>query len=64
MKQGKLQFKMGKIKLSNKIYILDFYAPGLKGPPGASSVWIVCLSVCLSVRLSVIPSRLHSKNNI
>ena len=34
-----------------------FYAPGLKGPPGASSVWIVRLSVrpsvCLSVRNSV-----------
>ena len=45
-----------------------FYAPGLKGPPGASSVWIVRLSVhpsiCLSVRLSVIPSRLQSKCNI
>ena len=31
----------------------NFYAPGLKGPPGASSVWIVCLSVRLSVRNSV-----------
>ena len=34
-----------------------FYAPGLKGPPGASSNRIVrpfvCLSVCLSVRNSV-----------
>ena len=34
-----------------------FYAPGLKGPPGASSVWIVCPSVrpsvCPSVRNSV-----------
>ena len=34
-----------------------FYAPGLKGPPGASSVRIVCpsvrLSVCPSVCLSV-----------
>ena len=33
------------------------YAPGLKGPPGAYSIWIVrpsvCLSVCLSVRLAV-----------
>ena len=38
----------------------NFYAPGLKGPPGASSVWIVRLSVrpsvCLSVCLSVCPS--------
>ena len=25
----------------------SFYAPGLKGPPGASSVWIVCPFVCL-----------------
>ena len=32
---------------------LNFYAPSLKGPPGASSVWIVCPSVCPSVRLSV-----------
>ena len=36
-----------------------FYAPGLKGPPGASSNRIACLSVRLSVRLSVIPSRLQ-----
>ena len=45
-----------------------FSAPGLKGPPGASSVWIVCQSVCLSIcpfiRLSVIPSRLQTKCNI
>ena len=33
-----------------------FYAPGLKGPPGASSVWIVRLSVRPSVCLSVCPS--------
>ena len=26
-----------------------FYAPGLKNPPGASSVWIVRAFVCLSV---------------
>ena len=32
---------------------ISFYAPGLKGLPGASSVWIVCPSVCLSVRYSV-----------
>ena len=31
----------------------DFYAPGLKGPSGASSVWIVRPSVRLSVRNSV-----------
>ena len=30
-------------------------APGLKGPPGASSNRIVCLSVPLSVCLSVCP---------
>ena len=30
-----------------------FYAPGLKGPPGASSVWIFCLSVRPFVRPSV-----------
>ena len=40
------------------------YAPGLKGPPGASSVWIIRLSVCPFVRLSVIPSRLQTKCNI
>ena len=32
---------------------IHFYAPGLKGPPGASSVWIVRLSVCVFVRNSV-----------
>ena len=44
----------------NKTGIDHFYAPGLKGPPGASSVWIVRLSVrpsvCPSVCLSVCPS--------
>ena len=30
---------------------LNFYAPGLKGPPGASSVWIVRLSVPVSAKL-------------
>ena len=30
-----------------------FYGPGLKDLPGASSNWIICLSVCLSVRNSV-----------
>ena len=29
------------------------YAPGLKGPPGASNNRIVCPSVCVSVRNSV-----------
>ena len=33
-----------------KILNHTFYAPGLKGPPGASSNWIVCPFVCLSVR--------------
>ena len=48
--------------------LLGFLCPGLKGPPGASSNRIVCLSfrqfVRLSVRLSVIPSRLQTKCNI
>ena len=52
----------------NQIDVDNFYAPGLKGPPGASSNWIVRLSVrpsvCLFVRLSVIPSRLQTKCNI
>ena len=43
---------------------LHFYAPGLKGPPRASSVWIVRPSVCPFLRLSVIPSRLQAKCNI
>ena len=30
-----------------------FYAPGLKGPPGASTNWIIRLSVRLSVCLSI-----------
>ena len=41
-----------------------FYAPGLKGPPGASSNWIVRPFVCLSICLSVILSRLQTKCNI
>ena len=52
-------------KVYSHIY---FYVPGLKGPPGASSNWIVrlsaCLSVLLSACLSVIPSRLQTKCNI
>ena len=52
--------------------IISFYAPGLKGPSGASSNRIVRPSVCPSVRpsvrlsvcLSVIPSRLQTKCNI
>ena len=38
----------------------SFYAPGLKGPQGASSNRIVRLSICLSVILS----RLQTKCNI
>ena len=45
-------------------FMIHFYAPGLKGPPWASSNRIVRLSICLSVRLSVIPSRLQTKCNI
>ena len=41
------------IHVSQTHFVCNFYAPGLKGPPGASSVWIVRPSVCLSVRLSV-----------
>ena len=40
-----------------------FYAPGLKGPPGASSNRIVCPSVLLSVRPSVHPSVRSSVRN-
>ena len=39
-----------------------FYAPGLKGPLGASSNRIVYPSVRLSVFLSVILSRLQTKS--
>ena len=42
-------------EVSDKLNI--FYAPGLKGPPGASSNWIVRPSVRLFVCLSVVPSR-------
>ena len=35
------------------LYSISYYAPGLKGPPGASSNWIVRPFVCPSVRLSV-----------
>ena len=37
----------------NLTLTITFYAPGLKGPPGASSNQIVRLSVCLSVCPSV-----------
>ena len=40
--------------------MLHFYAPGLKGPPGAYSNRIVRLSVRLSVCLSIILSCLQS----
>ena len=54
---GKLeQVKEKKLMLNTTC----FYAPGLKGPSGASSNWIVRLSVCLEV----IPSRLQTKCNI
>ena len=59
-------FMFGTIEDTPNIIRLNciFDAPGLKGPPGASSNWIVRPSVCLSVRLSVIPSRLQTKFNI
>ena len=38
------------------LFTVDFYVPGLKGPPGASSNRIVCPSVRLSARPSVRPS--------
>ena len=52
-----------------KSYFCEFfYAPGLKGPPGASSNRIVRPFVSLYVRLSVsqsiIPSLLQTKCNI
>ena len=42
-------------KIRGLSIFLHYYAPGLKGPPGASSNWIVCPSVRLSVCLSVCP---------
>ena len=50
--QGRIQ---GGAKIGHRgpCYLMIFYAPGLKGPPRASSNWIVRLSVCLSVRPSV-----------
>ena len=52
--------------LTNSICLtLFFYAPGLKGPPGASSVWIVRPSVRLSVCPSVCPSvHLSVRNSV
>ena len=47
----------------HKSLVNHFYAPGLKGPPGASSVWIVRPSVRLSVRLSVCSSVRPSVRN-
>ena len=41
-----------------------YYAPGPKGPPGASSNRIIRLSIHLSVCLSVILSHLQTKCNI
>ena len=32
---------MAEIRLYSQWQIISFYAPGLKGPPGASSNWIV-----------------------
>ena len=53
--------------LSNNTLILNLYQkayifkpPSFIGPLGASSVWIVHLSVCLSVGLSVCPSVIPS----
>ena len=45
-----------RIFCSSTDFLKTFYAPGLKGPPGASSVWIVRLSVRPSVRPFVRPS--------
>ena len=49
-----------KVVCSSATVCKNFYAPGLKGPPGASSNRIVRLFV----RLSVIPSRLRDILNI
>ena len=48
-----LVINMLAIGRSMKVFPRYFYAPGLKGPPGASSVWIVCPSVRPFVRPSV-----------
>ena len=53
------------IKLIYLVFSAYFYAPGLKGPPGAYSVWIVCPSVCPSVRPSVrLSVRLSVSNSV
>ena len=57
-------FPLTFLKSTTSHLFADFLCPGLKGPLGASSVWIVRLSVCPSVRLCVIPSRLQTKCNI
>ena len=60
-------FLLDKGRVAENLQKECFYAPGLKGPPGASSNRIVRLSVCpfvcLFVCLSVIPSRLQTKCN-
>ena len=48
---------MDHIVLNDSIcVVVTFYAPSLKGPPRASSIWIICLSI--------IPYHLHTKCNI
>ena len=46
---GDLICKGISLHIFTRLYFGDFYAPGLKGPPGASSNWIIRLSVCLSI---------------
>ena len=56
---GRSIWRIGISFISNRELMWNFYVPGLKGPPGASSNRIVrppvCLSVCLTVCLSVCP---------
>ena len=63
-KEGVASFHLAQPNVLQKLCNNTFYAPGLKGLPGASSNRIVRLSVCLSVCLSVILSRLQTKCNI
>ena len=67
----KFAYHINKVSLQQKLTTgmhlltvapLVFYALGLKGPPGASSNWIVCLSFHLSVCLPVCNSVLLTNN--
>ena len=48
---GELATMLCSVSGKQIVRLQTFYAPSLKGPPGASSVWIICPSVRNSVPL-------------